>query len=198
MSTIACFFLTPLDQCQVSYRRYSDDTHCREPDRYCNASVRIGLEPWLEAGYDGSGVSPADAEKLDLRWPPACARCGRLFGDQDCWQVNRDRLFARSDGGPATTLSAAPPGAMWDSWWMYRHSRTDLVNYRERRGSDGICLTVKLPDGCDWVVDGPAGDAPQGGPAWTRTGIVPCVTASPSILTPDYHGWLRAGQLVSC
>ena len=33
---------------------------------------------------------------------------------------------------------------------------------------------------------------------WTRTGVAPKLTAQPSILCQDYHGWLRDGVLVPC
>lgn len=33
---------------------------------------------------------------------------------------------------------------------------------------------------------------------WTRTGAIPKVTCSPSILTPRYHGFLRDGFLEEC
>lgn len=35
---------------------------------------------------------------------------------------------------------------------------------------------------------------PSGG-HWTRTGTPPTITASPSILTPRYHGFLQGGVL---
>ena len=81
---------------------------------------------------------------------------------------------------------------MWYADWMGQ-------NYI---GPDGHALVVRTPSG-DWAVDGPS----SGGGKWTRTGTVPNITVTPSIvmgphkdaegkiLKPGYHGWLRDGAL---
>jgi hypothetical protein len=75
---------------------------------------------------------------------------------------------------------------MYDAYWM-----KDFSDYKKR--SDGIMLCVKTPGG-DWIVDGPSNN----GNGWERTGTVPKITATPSILMARYHGWLRDGWLVEC
>lgn len=70
----------------------------------------------------------------------------------------------------------APPGAMFFADW-----------YQE-----GATLAVKLPDGTVWLIDLEY----EPGKKWTRHGKPPAITATPSILTANYHGWLRDGQLI--
>jgi hypothetical protein len=65
------------------------------------------------------------------------------------------------------------------------------------KGPDGIALAVILPPGGHtetWHPDTGAKD----GPPWTRTGTIPRVTCTPSILTNKYHGFLTDGFLVEC
>jgi hypothetical protein len=64
------------------------------------------------------------------------------------------------------------------------------------RGPDGRTLIVRLPDRRDWIIDGPSSN----GNGWTRTGLPEDGTldVNPSILTPEYHGFLRNGALVNC
>jgi hypothetical protein len=92
-----------------------------------------------------------------------------------------------SDGIPPAT-----EGAMWDAEW-FRACRDDVTGLAYDRNPDGIVLCVRCPGG-DWLVDGPS----KGGGSWSRTGTVPFVTVTPSILQPSYHGWLRNGVLESC
>jgi hypothetical protein len=57
-------------------------------------------------------------------------------------------------------------------------------------------IYVRLPGGSLWNVDArPAGDRGYGDSGWTITGTAPRLTASPSIDTGTYHGWLRDGVL---
>jgi hypothetical protein len=72
---------------------------------------------------------------------------------------------------------------MWDAWWM-----------PSPKGPDGRYLVVRLPGNHEWAIDGPSSQHREPG-AWTRTGTPPRITASPSILAGDYHGWLRDGVL---
>jgi hypothetical protein len=108
--------------------------------------------------------------------------CPYLFEDGDEWQVFQELLYVCKVTGEEMTLRKARIGAMWDASW-----------YLEK-GPDGLSLVVRLPDGHDWHVDGPASN----GGGWTRTGDAPRITVRPSILTPKYHGWLTDGQLVEC
>jgi hypothetical protein len=132
---------------------------------------------------DGSDVVPHD----DPRWPARCD-CGHVFRDvpEEPYQLFLERLYERPDTLERFTLEEAVPGAMYDAEWY--HGSDGFV------GPDGLSLMLKLPGGPHewWAVDGPS----KNGGRWTRTGVVPKITATPSILTPRYHGWLRDGFLV--
>lgn len=181
---IQCFFLEPIDKARAILRRYKlgEEGKCLSPTGYGyhNASVNIDIIDWdLAEG----GLCADDFDHEDPRWPKSC-ECGYEFIDSDMWQHARTRLHSRSDGGLDTTIQAAPTGAMWDAEWLPDN----------RRGSDGVALVVRTPDG-DWQIDGPSSN---GGNGWKRTGQIPDVTARPSILMPNYHGWLTNGVLIEC
>ena len=55
-------------------------------------------------------------------------------------------------------------------------------------------LIVMTPGG-EWAIDMPSID----GGKWSRTGTVPKISVTPSILIPDkYHGFLTDGTLRDC
>jgi len=186
-SNIQCFMLDPTEEAQEELRRYVCDVNssCPLPHGYHDTSVEIGTCILSDSDINGRGSD--DFDHSDSRWPITCA-CGYLFQPGDLWQHNTYRLYRRSDNGELTTLKDAPVGAMWFAPWY-------LPVYK---GPDGNCLVVKTPGG-DWLLDGPTDKQ-----RWTRTGVPPLVTASPSILfynkdhKPAYHGWLRNGRLEEC
>ncbi len=181
MSSVACFWTEPTDTAEESFRRFVFEAKCAGKSGYHTASVYLGIAPWHDGELYGCGDLPSEELRRDPRWPTSCS-CGYAFRPADEWQHNLDRQFRRVDTGERFTIRSAPAGAMWDAkWW-------------NEPGPDGITLCVKLPDGCDWMVDGPASN----GGRWTRTGTVPNISASPSILTDRYHGFLTGGVLVSC
>lgn len=189
-SIIDCFFLTPSEEAEESLRRftYTSKGGCSLGWGH-DAFVAIGVTPWPS---DHDGCRADDFDHADPRWPATCERCGYVFQPDDHWQHNYTRLYVRSDNGEKTTLSAAPVGAMWDANWL-----RDLDSVASM---DGQIIVVRTPGG-DWNVDSRA----AGGGGWTRTGVVPKITVTPSILTgkgPDgqwiYHGWLTNGKLVEC
>jgi hypothetical protein len=187
---VECFFVERLPRARVELRRFTfsadDAVQCQAGRGGHDAHVQIGTVPWTEEHW-GKGELPTEAEKADPRWPARCDACGYEFRPEDQWQRGTHQLFARVGSiAPAFVLAEVPPGAMWDaSWWPAP----------EDRGPDGRCLVVRLPDGTDWMVDGPASN---GGGRWTRTGEAPHVTARPSIATRRYHGFLTDGFLVAC
>jgi hypothetical protein len=201
-NAVTCFLLTPTDRYQVRLRRYTRDDGRRCPGRAgcCNASVVLGVEQHASAPTCGDrpDVAPHD----DPRWPTTCEACGRVFELGDAWQVRYERMHARSDGGPETTLRDAPPGAMWDAPWMVPHVQ----------GPDGRCLIVRLPDGHDWTIDDEANNCTRKGDrthqCWCRHGEPPvltvdkrgesCAAGAGSIQTPRWHGFLRNGRLEPC
>ncbi len=202
MSAVECFWLEETEWAQVWLRRYvfSDQDKCAASGYgYHNAAERI--DDHL-VRYDGvcdynpkhCYLAAIDHPRTDRRWPETCA-CGYRFAEADEWQVMQRPLYRRGDG-QRFTLDQAPAGAMWDAWWM-------SDSYRD---ADGISLTVRLPGGFDWPVDGPSwsNGKIQNQAGWARSGAAPRVTARPSILVPDlpnrpgYHGWLNDGVLVPC
>ena len=207
--TIQCYWLEPNGKARRSLRRYRglrDGESCSSPMGYHDAGFAIDEvtatlvacdgEPerqvWKFSGDDGDDAKALAQFAGDPRWPTACV-CGYVFTEADARQIFTDVLYARRDTGAVVTLDEAPAGAMYDASWIgsYRGSKIPKP--------DNISLTVKTPGGT-WFVDGVSSN----GPGWTRSGDVkslpPTVTATPSILIsgakPEYHGWLRSGQLV--
>jgi hypothetical protein len=183
-----CFLLEPTDRVQRALRRYSGPQAghgwtCETG--YHNAMTRIEDGPLIVTERGTHRTEPADWPHDDPRWPTHCA-CGYAFDDAAGDQ--RQLFYAalhRLPDGQETTLHDAPAGAMWDAAWLADHWH----------GADGRCLMLKLPDGSEWVIDGPAGNAPGKIPGWERTGTPPLITARPSILSPGYHGFLTDGVL---
>lgn len=134
----------------------------------------------------------------DPRWPLQCEKCAFLFAPDETRQFFYDLLYKRADTGEICTLRDAPPGAMWDAWWLRGlHGCT-------HDGPDGRNLMVKCPNGHDWNIDGRASNCglPQDDVhhCWIRHGDPPdlvvdkngvtCSAGAGSILAGDYHGFL--------
>jgi hypothetical protein len=193
---VACFLITPSHESLRFLRRYADLPRgvCPAmpgPHGYHQAMAYLDRAPTT---YDANGYicGPDDLPHDDPRWPRVCA-CGQYtFLETDTWQVFTYEMYRAVDGrpgegtihpSPAPGVPPVPPGAMWNAWWM-----------EFWRKPDGLCLSVRLPSGEDWLIDGPASN----GPGWTRTGEPPRITVRPSILTPKYHGFLTDGTFDAC
>jgi hypothetical protein len=224
--SIRCFGLVVTNEYVVSLRRYASGSKCaKDPVRVCDASVRIDVVRWdgIERANTGSittkaepawgwGGNPITCEPPytsvtsyhDRRWPKRCDRCRASFAESDEWQLNMDVLFDRTDGGPRTTLRAAPPGAMyWMDWF---------ANQPGFCGPDGRALAVVLPGNRVWHVDGRASNCTKPKDTkhncWVRSGEIPdvtvgkdgetCEAGAGSIQVPGWHGFLRQGVLVPC
>lgn len=100
------------------------------------------------------------------------------------------------------TLREAPDGAMWDAFWLH--------GVPSWCGDDGRAIICRVPNGHDWQIDGPASNCTRPNEAhhcWVRHGEPPnltvdkngntCAAGAGSILTKDWHGFLRNGYLVS-
>ena len=225
--SVECFLIVPTGRQRLFLRRYrsthdTDTKPCPLPYKYHNACVPIGeaAEEKTPQGYIKE--VPVDLYQDDPRWPAQCG-CGYVFSvvdDNDQWQVHTESVFKREDTGAEYTLKEAPPGAMWNAWWIadWHH------------GADGQCLVVRCPDGADWMIDSRANncDSPCahcGKPfhaceckypngykdsrphqCWVRHGVPPkltvdkdgvtCGAGGGSILTPHWHGFLQNGVLV--
>lgn len=192
--SLTCFWVEPTDREHRSLRRYapSDEKKCPGTMGYHNASV-----PWMEdapairtpEGYHSFLPESEWPERTDPRWPTRCEHCDYEFVPEDKWQIFSTIWYVRPDTGERFQQRALPPGAMYDSWW-YPDSW---------KGPDKKALTVMLPNRIDWCIDAPS----TGGGRWTRSGEIPHITASPSILVeakPEfgrkrYHGFLTDGIL---
>jgi len=182
-----CFWLEPTDRVKRHLRRHTGHRE-RPEERQCSVAVQGSHQAWARiedadavwcepdetAGSRKSLKNDDVADfKGDKRWPIACL-CGHKFRDDDEWQVVTDVIYRRADTGEEMTLRDAPPGALWDAWWL----RGASVGRTEYGGPDGRVITVKTPAGA-WVVDGPPIDQPAR--KWTRTGEPPKITVRPSI-----------------
>lgn len=111
--------------------------------------------------------------------------------------------YRRADTGEIfACLAAVPPGGMWDADWMH-----DCIG----PNTDGRVLVVKLPNGNDWIIDSRASNCTLPNDDnhrwWVRHGEPPnitvdklggptCAAGAGSILSGNYHGFLRNGELV--
>jgi hypothetical protein len=200
--SVRCFLLEPTSRIRVYMRvlnlyKYAEDP-CPKAvaDRACpchEARVFVDERDWpiIEGHVDDSGIQIAKLLEGDSRWPVVCEACGKAFAEivgiysdiltYRVWRAEDGREFSDDRGNP-------PPGAMRRLWWM-----EGLEGYG---GPDGKVYSVITPDGHDWIMDGPASNGEAFKPGWMRTGTPPLITATPSIQTGKWHGYLRNGELV--
>lgn len=217
------FWLDPTDDVAVGLRRYRNRGN-HGAGWTCDAGwhdavVFTGTETaiWRDTDHgrvlDQRPAVPHD----DPRWPARCCRCEYAFTPEDRWQEWQELLYRRADTGELVSLRGrtssgspdapppAPPGAMWDAWWM---PDTPAWN-----GPDGMALMVRLPDGHDWLVDAEAANCTRpGDPAhkcWVRHGDPrlaqvtvdkdgeTCAAGAGSIASAGYHGFLHGGILTA-
>lgn len=183
MSAIKCFLLKRTGAERLSLRRYSDGK-CPSSHQYHDARRHLVDLP--------EGHNTQKPDKTDPRWPVKCDRCDYVFQDTDQWQLFNEALFVGN--GLVTELQNAPPGAMWLADWLPAAFGSEPFKALPEDVRKLGHLVVRLPGGHDWDVDTKASN----GNGWTRTGLPPVVTALPSILTPNYHGFLTNGELISC
>lgn len=192
LSAVRCFWLEPTDQAQIWLRRCVIGALCAVSGHgYHNAQSHI--EDRAAKFAEGGCLDVIEQPRDDARWPATCA-CGHVFAPGDIWQCNQELIYRRLDTGEPVTLANAPAGAMWNAWWIAQGH--EYCGPGSWVGPDGMALMVRTPAG-DWCVDQPAGN----GAGWERSGVVPNITARPSIVvgSPErYHGWLTNGELVPC
>ena len=186
MSRVACFLIESARRSRWILRRYSEKK-CTGKYGYHNAqSSFIGetdddpTKQWLCSN------PPTMPPGTDERWPKTCEGCGYEFTKNDPYQVHGIPLYRNPETGEVKPRDEFGPGAMWDCVWYH--------DVRDWKGADGHSWMVMLPDSCEWHIDGPAKD----GSKWSRTGTAPLLTVRPSILAPNYHGFLTNGVLESC
>lgn len=208
------YWLEQTDEVAWGLRRYSH----RSGDGcgYHDALVYLGRAPIAyDKREDGSTYrtiavhTPHD----DPRWPRVCDKCGVYeFTESDEWQDWDEVIYRRasdgqefvlhqSAGADALGVPSAPPGATWDASWLDGWPTPD-----------GIHLMVLLPNGHTWHVDSQASNCTRPGEphfCWIRSGDPraanvtagkdgdTCSAGAGSILSGDYHGFLRNGILTA-
>lgn len=222
--TVECYWVDDTGLVEVSLRRYiSEDCPERgdSPFSYCNESVDIGRSAAVRGDGRYLGSIPVSDFANDDRWPQQCSRCGRPFGPLSSvedrvadgtgkllahTQVNQEGIYRAADGRGEWPQRRLPAGAMFDAFWL--HDQPDTKPDYSKQGPDGLSLMVVLPyEGTDargsmWNVDGFASGNGSNRliyHAWARTGdprVPGSVSATPSIVIPPYHGFLRNGTLV--
>lgn len=201
--SVRCFLLEPTARVRVYTRVHTLYKHAPEVPRCPGAPANdsMGLHraqlfidereyPIVIGQVDDSAIEIEKTLSSD-RWPLLCEDCGRPFAELE--GVRTDvlayRVWRSADGREWSDDIASPPlGAMRRTWWY-----EGLKGYG---GPDGRVYSVICPDGCEWIIDGPAKNGPHDQPGWTRTGTPPLITCTPSIQTPNYHGFLTNGEFV--
>lgn len=206
MEPVKCFFLRETGKIERSLRRYrSSNPNQPCPNSPGQWSYHNAMVP-LDIAMVEIGANTPLQEHVphdDPRWPKACG-CGFEFEESDEWQIFTDRIYTRGDNGDFTTLRKAPPGAMWDAYWMAERADWWWT------GPDGMSLHVRCPDGHDWCIDSLCSNCTRPNEphkCWVRHGIPPeitvgkgrdgesCAAGAGSIQTPTWHGWLKGGVL---
>ena len=209
-----CFLLHPIVK-RAQWLRcfiYSTDFPCpARPERGHDEQVRIEdfdcPLPW--PGHC-EAERPAALYAADPRWPKQC-KCGFEFEEKHR-QLFPLRLYADANGRELVIHSnpelgcVAPPGAMWWETWL--HDDDGKCWARDNCDPRGH-LVVRLPNGSDWDVMGRASNCPLKNDrnhfCWVMHGEPPmvtvdkagrtCAAGAGSILSGNYHGFLRNGRL---
>lgn len=198
MTSVQCFLIEPTTWYQVWARRYTSskvgEVSC---GAYSHHSAKL-LQAVVEPAPGFSSGPPTENERGVFSWPTQCERCPYVFQDSDVWQRFYEHIYRRQDTGEERGLREFEAGAMYRATWFEgteEYPRPDWV------GPDGQCWAVRLPvpdhPNWDWVIDGPS----TGGGRWTRTGVPPKLTVTPSIGAGPagaflYHGFLTDGVLI--
>lgn len=196
--SVKAFWLEPIPHTyRFSLRRFvwSADSKCPKDDRWGHdASVTIGdvgpeKAPSLVDGHPVCGDRwPHD----DPRWPTKCSGCGFAFRDSDEWQFNARQLYLRGDTGAVMTLADAPPGAIWNAYWM-----VDRMTERGRMewiGPDGRCLVARLPDGHDWMIDSRANNCDSPCSSCSKPYHAHKDAGHPYVDARPHKCWVRHGE----
>ena len=194
---IQCYWSEQTDTMKVSLRVYHPKADPRTIDAdTCPLAVNHGYhQAWLQiedkplkltqTGY----VMALPDDPNETRWPTNCP-CGYHFSASDVHQFFEEPYYRRLVDGKLFTQRSAPAGSMWHADWL-----KGLPTIQVR--PDGLIVVVKLPCGAEWCVD----DVTPSGDRWARTGEVPHITVTPSIVVGDddvtrFHGNLINGVLV--
>lgn len=198
---VKCFLITPTLHAQLALRRYwkpvaGDAASCAH---YHNAETPVGRGTYTR-DTDGYFNLVDEVGTAEDRWPTACDKCGAPVPDDAEKQLFADHVWISASGEEYSQQRDRVPGMMWNAWWAGEWAR----------GPDGQCLCVILPDGFEWMIDGPASNCTMPddrGPfdkahrCWVRHGEPPnlvvdkngrtCAAGAGSIQSRrSYHGFL--------
>ena len=213
MADVKIIWLVPTDRERQWLRRYSlSDKHPCAKGSYCNAKRELGEADVLytEDGYLDATRRPQPPHS-DPRWPTHCENCGRVFTDEDEYQLFTKQLYICEATGERYTLDKAPVGACWDAWWISERRKDGPTGCGYMIGPDHRSLVVKLPGNHDWHIDSRASNCTKRDDnehfCWVRHGRPEdgtlhvdkngntCAAGGGSIAVPDFHGFLHHGAL---
>jgi hypothetical protein len=201
---VKCFLIEDSGFSKLTLRRYGGgdcpggkfSCHNAHSEQIARVPHRVGESRLIKNG------PTEDFPKGDVRWPRHC-ECGYEFQDADSCQLFTDTIY-KDAAGNEYSLREPVPGMMWDAWWNH-----DVPTWC---GPDGKSLHVVCPDGHTWCIDSRCSNCgrPQDNvhKCWVRHGEPPnitvdknghtCSAGAGSIQTPNWHGFLRNGELVVC
>jgi hypothetical protein len=207
---VKCFWMVPAGKLDRRLRRYHSIAENEPPCPLVQAQpgwrgLHEASVPFDVVEDPGGCIASGDADAPpadDPRWPARCG-CGYEFAEGDERQLFVDRVYRRTDTNEEMRLRDAGPGAMYDADWFH--------GFEGWQGPDGLSLIAILPNGVPWHIDGAANNCtdPEGArlgshKCWVRHGIPPlitvdksgvtCAAGAGSIMSGDYHGFLRDGE----
>lgn len=158
--------------------------------------VRLALP---EADEDNWGIEAAKRHK-DEAFALRC-ECGAAPEEPGDWSTGKHRLWSTEDG------ELHPGDMFWASWLHHDGKCKYWDNCNDPRGH----LLVVLPNGHHWDIDSRANNCTLPNDrthrCWVRTGEPPHITAGKvghtcsagagSIMSGDYHGFLKDGILTA-
>ena len=136
------------------------------------------------------------------RWPTHCDNCDAValelpYNEQLHRQIFRKDIYNTDSGVPEPGDLFYKTNLRGDEGWCYIHDNCD-----------GKHLHVITPNGIEWNIDSRASNCTKPNDkihrCWVREGTVPnitvgkggdtCAAGAGSIITGDYHGFLREGK----
>jgi hypothetical protein len=209
---IETFWLQRTDRERRWLRRFAEGPCSAKHGAYTYHEAKVPIEDGpFETREDDDGrhiriaLDPRDhAFCFDERWLQiAHCACGYEFTSADHFQVFTAPIYCRVDTGEEMTTREAPPGALWNAWWL-----------PERwQGDDGLSIICKLPAGHEWLIDHNASNCTRPGEphhCWVRHGTFgerltvdkngnTCNAGGGSVWEDQptgWHGFLRDGRLL--
>ncbi len=213
---IQCFMIEPTDQMKRWLRIYSTAVGVACP---VNGTYHQGMVEIDTVAYDPDASE--DWDPLDARWPTHCDCGAELKGHR---HVFTQLLWRRLDTGEILTLRDMPDGAMYHANWFakYKHftgldglslhvrvpERHDWNIDGRASNCDSPCATCAAPYNAHQGRDHHYVDSRPDHKCWIRHGTPPNITVDKagntcgagggSILTKQWHGFLRNGVLEQC